>query len=51
VDWEPNGAHLFFSPIAKITGQDGMLQLSITKKRCAEAGIDFMGTFIIGESV
>jgi len=48
VDWMPNGAHLFFSPIAKISGKDGMLQYSITKKRCREAGIDFIGTFTIG---
>jgi hypothetical protein len=46
----PNGAHLFFSPIAKISGDDGMLQYSVTKKRCAEAGIDFIGTFTIGSS-
>jgi len=49
VDWQPNGAHLFFSPIAKITGEDGMLQYSMTKKRCKEAGIDFIGTFTIGK--
>lgn len=50
IDWEPNGAHLFFSPIAKISGEDGMLQYSMTKKRCAEYGIDFIGTFVIGKS-
>jgi hypothetical protein len=49
VDWLPNGARLFFSPIAKITGEDGMLQYSITKKRCEEAGIDFIGTFLVGK--
>jgi len=49
VNWQPNGAHLFFSPIAKITGEDGMLQYSMTKKRCKEAGIDFIGTFTIGK--
>lgn len=48
VNWVPNDAHLFFSPIAKITGDDGMTQYSMTKKRCAEAGIDFIGTFTIG---
>jgi hypothetical protein len=48
VNWEPNGAHLFFSPIAQISGENAMLQYSITKKRCAEAGIDFIGTFIVG---
>lgn len=48
VDWLPNGAHLFFSPISKISGQDAMLQYSITKKRCREAGLDFIGTFTVG---
>lgn len=50
VNWEPNGAHLFFSPIAKISGDDAMLQYSMTKKRCTEFGIDFIGTFVIGRS-
>lgn len=49
VDWQPNGAHLFFSPIAPISGDNASLQYSITKKRCAEAGIDFIGTFVVGE--
>jgi hypothetical protein len=48
VNWEPNGAHLFFSPIAQISGENAMLQYSITKKRCLEAGIDFIGTFVVG---
>lgn len=48
VDWLPNGAHLFFSPITKISGDDAMLQYDITKKRCQEAGLDFIGTFIVG---
>lgn len=44
----PNGAHLFFSPITKISGKDANLQYEITKRRCAEAGLDFIGTFTIG---
>ncbi|KAF8866568.1 putative D-lactate dehydrogenase [Acephala macrosclerotiorum] len=48
VDWLPNGAHLFFSPITKISGDDAMLQYSVTKKRCVEAGLDFIGTFVVG---
>jgi hypothetical protein len=48
VDWLPNGAHLFFSPIAQISGDNAKLQYAITKKRCAEAGIDFIGTFVVG---
>jgi hypothetical protein len=50
VNWVPNGAHLFFSPIAKITGDDGMAQYAMTKKRCKDAGIDFIGTFTIGKT-
>ncbi|KAE8334572.1 hypothetical protein BDV24DRAFT_22552 [Aspergillus arachidicola] len=48
VDWIPNGAHLFFSPISKISGDDAMLQYAITKKRVREAGLDFIGTFTVG---
>lgn len=46
--WLPNGAHLFFSPIAKIGGKDAIAQYETTKKRCTEAGLDFIGTFVIG---
>lgn len=48
VDWIPNGAHLFFSPVAEITGDAANLQYSITKKRVIEAGFDFIGTFTVG---
>lgn len=48
VSWLPNGAHLFFSPITKISGKDANLQYEVTKRRCAEAGLDFIGTFTIG---
>lgn len=48
VDWLPNGAHLFFSPISEITGEAAGMQYAITKKRVLEAGFDFIGTFTIG---
>jgi hypothetical protein len=48
VDWLPNGAHLFFSPIAKVSGDDGVAQYQITRQRCEEAGFDFIGTFVVG---
>ncbi|TKA81772.1 Vanillyl-alcohol oxidase [Cryomyces minteri] len=48
VDWLPNGAHLFFSPITKISGADAEAQYALTKRRCAEAGLDFIGTFVVG---
>lgn len=49
VDWlGPNGAHLFFSPIAKVSGADATAQYQLTRKRCEEYGFDFIGTFVIG---
>lgn len=48
VDWLDNGAHLLFFPISKISGEDAGLQFSVTRKRCEEAGIDFIATFIVG---
>ncbi|KAL3469498.1 hypothetical protein BJX99DRAFT_268147 [Aspergillus californicus] len=48
IDWLPNGAHLFFSPISKISGDDAILQYEVTKRRTREAGLDFIGTFTVG---
>lgn len=48
VSWLPNGSHLFFSPIAKVNGEDATAQFAVTKARCREAGLDFIGTFTIG---
>ncbi|KAF1981167.1 vanillyl alcohol oxidase [Aulographum hederae CBS 113979] len=48
VDWLPNGAHLFFSPITNISGKDALAQYDLTKRRCAEAELDFLGTFVVG---
>ncbi|KAJ4175782.1 hypothetical protein NW755_014762 [Fusarium falciforme] len=48
VKWLPNGAHLFFSPISKVTGDDAVAQYELSKKRCEEAGFDFIGDFCIG---
>ncbi|KAJ5994679.1 D-lactate dehydrogenase, partial [Penicillium waksmanii] len=48
VDWLPNGSHLFFSPITKVSGEDALLQCEVTRKRCEEAGVDFIGDFVIG---
>lgn len=47
-DWLPNGAHLFFSLIAKISEKDAMKQYELTNRRCKEAGIDFIGIFVVG---
>tara|TARA_R110002003_G_scaffold3_15_gene82 strand:+ start:4943 stop:6133 length:1191 start_codon:yes stop_codon:yes gene_type:complete len=48
VSWLPNGSHLFFSPIARVNGDDATKQFAITKQRCHEAGLDFIGTFTVG---
>lgn len=48
VDWLPNGSHLFFSPIAKVSGEDAVGQYELTRRRCEEAGFDFIGTFVVG---
>ncbi|KAF7905834.1 hypothetical protein EAF00_000113 [Botryotinia globosa] len=48
VDWLPNGAHLFFSPISKISGEDASRQYALTQKMTLEAGFCFFGTFTIG---
>ncbi|THW33515.1 FAD-linked oxidase-like protein [Aureobasidium pullulans] len=48
VDWLDNGAHLFFSPISKVSGDDGVAQYKMTRTRCEEFGFDFIGTFVVG---
>lgn len=48
VDWLPNGSHLFFSPISKVTGEDAVAQYEVTRRRSEEFGFDFIGTFIVG---
>jgi len=48
VDWVPNGAHFFFSPISEVRGEAATLQFEITKKRLVEAGFDVIVDFIIG---
>ncbi|KAJ5196153.1 hypothetical protein N7449_006632 [Penicillium cf. viridicatum] len=48
IDWLPNGAHLFFAPITKVAGEDAMAQYAVTKTRCHEVGLEFLGTFTVG---
>jgi FAD linked oxidases, C-terminal domain len=48
VDWLPNGAHLFFSPIAKVAGDDAVAQYEMSRRRSEEYGFDFIGTFVVG---
>lgn len=44
----PDGAHPLFSPIAKISEKDAMKQYELTNRRCKEAGIGFIGIFVVG---
>lgn len=48
VNWLPNGAHLFFSPIAEVTGDQASKQYRITKKRMLEFGFDVITNFCVG---
>lgn len=48
LNWLPNGAHVFFSPISPTRGQDAKKLLDIAKKRHAEFGIDLFPAFCIG---
>ena len=48
LSWLPNGGHLFFSPIAKVTGPDANAQYGLTRRLSEEYRFDFIGVFIIG---
>jgi hypothetical protein len=48
VDWTPNGAHFFFSPISEVRGDAAAAQFAITKRRLEEAGFDVIVDFIVG---
>lgn len=48
VDWVPNGAHFFFSPISEVRGEAATRQYEICKKRIIEAGFDVIVDFIVG---
>lgn len=48
LNWFPNGAHVFFSPVASITATDAMKLLQIAKTRHQEAGIDMFPAFCVG---
>lgn len=47
-EWYPNGSHLFFTPIAKMTGDDALAQYNLSRRRCDEYKFDFVGAFAIG---
>ena len=48
LNWLPNGAHVFFSPISPTSGEDSMKLLATAKRRHAEFGINLFPAFCIG---
>lgn len=48
VDWVPNGAHFFFSPISEVRGEAATLQAELTKRRLEAAGFDVIIDFLVG---
>jgi len=47
LQWTPNGAHLFFSPISPTDGRDARKLYDIVKKRHDEFGFDMMPAFCV----
>ncbi|KAF8577799.1 vanillyl alcohol oxidase [Ramaria rubella] len=47
LQWKPNGAHLFFSPISPTNGKDARKLYDIVKSRHEEFGFDMMPAFCI----
>lgn len=48
MDWLPNGAHVSFSPISAVDGQDALRQAGMVKRRSDEYRKDYAAQFIIG---
>lgn len=48
MNWLPNGSHLFFSPIAPVTGEEARAQYQLTRQRVEDHGFDFIGSFLVG---
>jgi hypothetical protein len=48
VNWQPNGAHVAFSPVSPIRGRDAMRLFEMGKRRHGEYGIDFFPAFCVG---
>ncbi|KAK6068101.1 vanillyl-alcohol oxidase [Seiridium cupressi] len=48
VNWLPNGSHLFFSPIAPVTGNDAQAQYELTRQCVEEHGFDFLWSIVFG---
>lgn len=48
IDWLPNGAHLFFSPIAKVNETVATAQYRMARRLSEKYGFDFIGDFVVG---
>lgn len=48
VNWQPNGAHIAFSPVSPIRGRDAMRLFELGKRKHEEYGIDFFPAFCVG---
>lgn len=48
VNWVPNGAHVAFSPVSPIRGDDATRLYDLARKRHAEQGIDLFPSFVVG---
>ncbi|KJR88150.1 uncharacterized protein SPSK_07518 [Sporothrix schenckii 1099-18] len=48
VSWPHNGTRLFCSPIAPVRGEDAIAPYEVTRRRCEEAELGFIGTVTIG---
>jgi|SRR5579862_4129202 hypothetical protein len=48
VNWLPNGAHVAFSPVSPVRGEDAKTQFALCQRVCAKYGFDILSTFCIG---
>jgi hypothetical protein len=48
VNWMPNGAHVAFSPVSPVRGEDAKRQFDLCQKVCAKWGFDILSTYCVG---
>jgi len=48
VNWMPNGAHVAFSPVSPVRGEDARKQFDLCQRICAKYGFDILSTFCVG---
>jgi len=47
-NWVGSGAHIDFSPMSPVTGDDAMKQYRMIQQRANEYGFDYIGEFVVG---